>query len=536
MNLGITPKIIILILGVVLLLVYVNPNVEGFLGVVPTAVQSSMIPKVVAGATTNNPAASKPQARDILGLMDTMKNYRQLVDKYNPMTTNLTAAQKKYIASLSANMTTRTNLLQMALANSNASSLTNDQLRDWRADYDKQINLLRNATSPAKVADMKQVAMMTQQPKAAVAAGKPGVITLTELYELRKRIDAEKLRLANLRSRDPTIRNTISQLDKIGADVGDYISKVERNEMNIADVPINPESSAAFLRDLKAGKAPLPTLIVPKAKQQLSLQSLGTTINSPDSAKQLQGLLQLAQLLKWDLEIKIQYDPKVSQRGEMLNRLKDIESRLTSMAVSDKPIAPELAALYLKEMETLQNLLTPRTGYEKKPPAAHLEHELSASHTTPANSREPTMQYSSAEFPTSKQVLTAQGAGMGPKSDTFPHGETSNDIYIRPGYPVTNEMIARRASSSTFDEASVGGYDYKGRVQELCKQIKQAQLGEPDQFGCIENPTAVSSSYSWKGNHQMVCNRLGDTWGGWYPEMFGCPKYDPTQKFRGTMM
>jgi hypothetical protein len=101
---------------------------------------------------------------------------------------------------------------------------------------------------------------------------------------------------------------------------------------------------------------------------------------------------------------------------------------------------------------------------------------------------------------------------------------------------MNDETIARRASSSAFDPSVVGGPDYKKRALELCKQVKSAQLGDPESFGCIDAPDAVSSSYSWKGNYQMVCNRLGDTWGGWYPEMFGCAKYDPTDKFRGTMM
>jgi hypothetical protein len=101
---------------------------------------------------------------------------------------------------------------------------------------------------------------------------------------------------------------------------------------------------------------------------------------------------------------------------------------------------------------------------------------------------------------------------------------------------MNDDTIARRASASAFDPSTVGGPDFKKRSLELCNQIQGAQLGDPANFGCIKNPSEVSSEYSWKGNYQMVCNRIGDTWGAWYPEMFGCPKYDPTAKFQGTMM
>jgi hypothetical protein len=68
----------------------------------------------------------------------------------------------------------------------------------------------------------------------------------------------------------------------------------------------------------------------------------------------------------------------------------------------------------------------------------------------------------------------------------------------------------------------------------LCRQVKSAQLGDPVDFGCIAQPDTVSADYSWKGNYEMVCNRLGYTWGAWYPEMFGCPKQDPTAHFKSN--
>jgi hypothetical protein len=96
---------------------------------------------------------------------------------------------------------------------------------------------------------------------------------------------------------------------------------------------------------------------------------------------------------------------------------------------------------------------------------------------------------------------------------------------------MTDDNLQRRGSAASFDDSMVGGLDYKKCVMDMCRQIQSANLGDPAEFGCIKNPDEVSASYSWKGNYQMVCSRLGNTWGNWYPQMFGCPKVDPTAKF-----
>jgi hypothetical protein len=93
------------------------------------------------------------------------------------------------------------------------------------------------------------------------------------------------------------------------------------------------------------------------------------------------------------------------------------------------------------------------------------------------------------------------------------------------------DRIQHRGSAASFDTSKVGGLDYKSRVLDICQQIQSSGLGDAKNFGCIQNPNNVSASYSWKGNYQMVCSRLADTWGAWYPQMFGCPKVDPTAKF-----
>jgi len=99
------------------------------------------------------------------------------------------------------------------------------------------------------------------------------------------------------------------------------------------------------------------------------------------------------------------------------------------------------------------------------------------------------------------------------------------------GYTTESNCIAKRGSNASFNTKQVGGLDYRKRAQRLCDQLEGSELATPAMMGCIEDPTNVSDTYSWKGNYEMVCRRLADTWGAWYPEMFGCPKVDPTAKF-----
>jgi hypothetical protein len=104
------------------------------------------------------------------------------------------------------------------------------------------------------------------------------------------------------------------------------------------------------------------------------------------------------------------------------------------------------------------------------------------------------------------------------------------DSMSRPGFQMNDSRLEQRASASAFDPSTVGGPNWKKRAQDLCEQVGSAGLAPPGNFGCIEDQTTVSKDYSWKGNYEMVCKRLADTWGGWYPEMMGCPP--PTNKFQ----
>jgi hypothetical protein len=358
-----------------------------------------------------------------------------------------------------------------------------------------------------------------------IVAGRPGLITIKELNDLHARIQQELVRIANLRSSSPTLTNRLSHLEKLTADLGDIITAVERGRMKLEDVPIKPDDAQAFLKQLPNVGVALPSLIAPEGKTDKKM--MAPPVDSMlASNPALQHLIQNAQYLKWNVQLNLEFNPEIAQKGKLIDRLEEMEKRLTNLAISETPIPKELYDMYRQEMKTIQVIMNGAKNVDKAPP-------IDLPNTTSTRTNLP---FPTADYPSSAQLTTAQGGDMGTSKGQFPNGETTPDVYIRPGFLMNDDTIARRASASAFDPSTVGGPDFKKRSLELCSQIQGAQLGDPANFGCIKNPSEVSSEYSWRGNYQMVCNRIGDTWGAWYPEMFGCPKYDPTAKFQGTMM
>jgi len=361
--------------------------------------------------------------------------------------------------------------------------------------------------------------------KPTVVAAPPGVITLNELQELHGRVKQEVLRLANLRSSSPTLTNRLAHLESLAADVSNMITAVERGQLKIEEVPIKPDAAQAFLKQLPNTGAALPSLIAPQGKTEPKMLAPPSDSVLPSNPA-LQQLLQNAQYLKWSVQLNLEFNPELAQKGKLMERLEKMEKRLTHLAISETPLPKEMYDMYKQELKTIQTIMKAGKHTENGP-------RIDLPNTTSTRLEAP---FPTADYPSSAQLTTAQGGNMGTSKGQFPNGESTPDVYIRPGFAMNDDMIARRASASAFDPGSVGGPDYKKRSQELCNQVQGAQLGDPASFGCIKNPSEVSSEYSWKGNYEMVCNRIGDTWGGWYPEMFGCPKYDPTAKFKGAMM
>jgi hypothetical protein len=359
-------------------------------------------------------------------------------------------------------------------------------------------------------------------------------ITLQGIKDLIANIQAEQLRLDNLRSSDPNTLTRIRLLEQLLADLRKIVQKVESNEMNESEIPIKASDATNFLAQYKNTDT-LPYLMEQSGTTDSSFLGESNAFAQPHnftSGTEVTSvptlgsggpmipaeLLKYLSNMKWTMKIKIHNDPGIAYRERTMNRIKELEQRIAAYAYNDIPIPKVLQFAFKRELEALSNSITDDYAASDEMPTSYTENPVQTY-----------MWSDNTRMPADERLNNL--ADYNP----FSRKDNSNpDAMYRPGFIMNDETIKRRGSASAFDDSVVGGPDYKQRSKDLCRQIKSAQLGEPTTFGCIENQDEVSASYSWKGNFQMICNRLGDTWGGWYPEMFGCPKYDPTMKYDGA--
>ena len=144
-------EVIFIILGVVLLFIlfYLDNTHEGFTtsvsatqGRVPGATQTSAIPKDTPGATSSDPTAAVPQAKDIEDMQERLKNLRLLAMEKSPSETSLSPSNRRKVQTLINNIPALEAKLKKALANFDTSGLTLEELKKQRAETDNAIELL----------------------------------------------------------------------------------------------------------------------------------------------------------------------------------------------------------------------------------------------------------------------------------------------------------------------------------------------------------------------------------------------------------
>ena len=281
---------------------------------------------------------------------------------------------------------------------------------------------------------------------------------------------------------------------------------------------------------------PLPPLISPKGETTKTASDFAQaketsgvaagTFGVPMDAN-VQKLMESAKDLKWSLQATVMYDPAVAQRDKLIERLAAVEKELQKITVKGSEVSKDTVAKIQTEIAALTAALakssmgpTFSTGI-----TGDMRPEQPSSTRIPTSSLTP-----SVYVPSNESLKNACGSEK-------KGSEISPDVYSRPGMLMTDDAIKRRASGSQpIEDDMKGRYDYKQRVTDVCNQIKSSGLGDPVKFGCIADPSQVGPSYSWKGAYKMVCSRLGHTWGGFYPEMFGCGKYDALSGFDGSSL
>ena len=512
------PEFVLLTLAVVTFVVFIFTNAyppspglqEGFDGNVPTAPQTSMQPHDTSASTTNDPRVSLPQPVDVEALLEVIKNFQLLYWAQNPSTLAIdpkSLQQVEYFMKQSDNLI---NQLQAAKANSNAAQMSLEDVVAIRRAYMCTTDILRNKSSPP--------------PPPGPVGTDPNTLTLDTLVRLQDRVKGESLRLANLRSSSENIITRINDLDRLSSDLGDIIGSIQRGQTKIADVNIKPADAERFLSALGAQNLniPLPPLpgtsMGPVAKASASTPA---PFSMPAMSGPIQALMDMAKSMKWSVAVAFENDPTIEQNSNILKTLNNMEASMNQHMVSGTPLTQATYSNYVNKLNTMKGMVN--TNNTDVPTIVLGMQKPEVRTSGPA---------SEAMVPTADQLAQAQN-----ETGIFPNGIGSTDdmnLGITP--TPTDLQIKHRGSAASFDDSMVGGLDYKTRVLDMCRQIQASGLGDPKNFGCIKNPDEVSASYSWKGNYQMVCSRLGDTWGAWYPQMFGCPAVDPTKKFVRPMV
>jgi len=269
--------------------------------------------------------------------------------------------------------------------------------------------------------------------------------------------------------------------------------------MKSSEIRVKKTDIIKFLKDVQdpsSKLSPIPT----KEKSDVNTPTKAKLVDNTHTNKSVDTSVQTlfdklreSQDISWDMKIEFGYDPNTTIKRDLLERVKSIVVLIESGDMEEHELKSKKT-----ELEILKQQLKLLFNTDGPQPIDDSKH----SYMKPGHNN-----------------------SLLDKHDFKPLA--SNDYKIRPGYEMTDKMIKNRGSSASFDTSLLGELDYKKTVQFLCSQIKSSGLGEPKEFGCIENPEAeVGPNYSWKGNYKMVCSRLGRSWGEFYPEMFGCPKPD----------
>ncbi len=373
-------------------------------------------------------------------------------------------------------------------------------------------------------------------------------VSVTYLQDLMYRIDQESIALSQL-PESPTTIAKVNQLSSMRDQINTYVQKLLTNppQLTIEEVPITKEAADSFLRSLgtpTAAGSEYPSLFT--SPSSLGLAQAPATAAAPGAAtslgalgsfdfgsmEQAQGMFQKLQDVKWRIELS--YDPSLSQKTDLLNRLEALEKRIMAYAKEGVAMPDSVKQVLSRELDLLTTVIK-NTKQSPAEASTSYKPRQSSQHTR-MNSSSSATSYRSADGRTySNPSRDGDGEGGGYSLfDGVPRD--SADVRIRPGFVLTDEQIRRRGSAAAFNTQAVGGADYKKRAEEVCRQIRGANIGTPTDFGCIENPSEVSASYSWKGNYEMICSRLGDTWGSWYPAMFGCPSVTPDDRYNGKLL
>ena len=547
-TLGLILIVLIVVLAIVIFLRGKKHIREGFLSntasvtapqggdtsTLPKPEGTSTVPNTMPGSTTPNSTSSLATAKDLAAFIDILKTYNTFYEN------NLISVTKvpKYVA-----LHTASKAFQLKIQEQTDTGTIVDNADFIKNERKKFETAIRDIRQNAQIYGKANTEAAIKTVDGLIP--KVGGISIKDLQETIDRAKKEQKRLDDLRSEAPDIKKRSLTLEKVRLDLEQMVTKITKGDMTIAQVPIAKKELVTFLTSVvnpTGNIKPIPGMTGAGGKKRpgsagargsrasRGSRGRGAYMKEEKKEKDEHGILahvdyneavkQLKTATKdliWD--VRVGYDPRTTLQRRANERVVEISKHIENGNLKKGELKAKMLELDILK----QQIMT----YNRRSFTESTESDIDAYESF--NTSTPASITTEGYQPGPIQVATSQPM---PKKDdpkvfkTLESPISSNDWRIRPGFEPTQDYIEKRASAASFDD-SLAVPDYKKRVKFLCQQIRDAELGDPREFGCIEKQDEdVNPDYSWRGNYKMVCSRLGTTWGDWYPEMFGCPKVD----------
>jgi hypothetical protein len=297
--------------------------------------------------------------------------------------------------------------------------------------------------------------------------------------------------LKSLNTTEPVIVARIQNIDRLLLDLNEIKQSLQQGKTSPDQIPIRVGDARNFLKQSNKLEQQLPNLISMPAVPDAGASTPAMTQTSP------QNLLEMAKYLKGS--ISLHFDGDLYAREQMAKRVDKITNMLETKKISSRD-----AENILQALTAIQGQLGP-SNYEQM--------DVFKSKWSPTGGMpsESTPGY----LPDQEQLKRASDGGF--TSSLRDRGDDN----IRPG--TGSNSYLKRASSAysayAFNDSTAP--DYKDKLVNLCANVTKSGL-DMGNIGCT-NIGNVGPDYGYKGAYLMICNRLEDTWGGSYPQMFGCP-------------
>ena len=335
---------------------------------------------------------------------------------------------------------------------------------------------------------------------AGLAPGKKETDMLdpSDLQSLITSIKTISDQLKSLNTTEPVIVARIQNIDRLLLDLNEIKQSLQQGKTTPDQIPIRVGDARNFLKQSNKLEQQLPNLIsMPSVPDAGSRQEAITPQTSP------QNLLEMAKYLKGS--ISLHFDGDLYAREQMAKRVDKITHMLETKKISSRD-----AENILQALTAIQGQLGP-SNYEQM--------DVFKSKWSPTGGM--SSESKPGYMPDSEQLNKASDGGtlfMGASTSSLGDGGTGN---IRPGTESNGYLKRASSAYAAYAFNDLTAPDYKDKLVNLCANVTKAGL-DMGNIGCT-NIGNVGPDYGYKGAYLMICNRLEDTWGGAYPQMFGCP-------------